>query len=158
MSIERNPVTIDVDIDEWEKAQGDSILETRGLGPCIGIASYDPISRTGHLLHAANPDSSPDLLDEFFDSIKETAHDPSQVVFYVRGGHAFQIDETELSEGSRQVTYERLREFGGMALFADVEWTENPEGVVDMRLDTLTGSFESESTTLLELLEQLGRL
>jgi hypothetical protein len=145
---------VDVDVEEWEIARGDSILETRGLGPCIGIAAYDPVTRTGHMLHTANPHAAPMVLDEFFGSIAETAHDPERVIFYVRGGHPCQIEGCEDStETARQVTLDRLKAFGRSAMSADVEWTENPEGVVDMRLDTWTGEFVSEATTVSALHE-----
>ncbi len=34
-------------VGEWREGQGDIILETRNLGPCIGIAIYEPEVKEG---------------------------------------------------------------------------------------------------------------
>lgn len=47
-----------VSVPMWgiESAQDEAILETRNLGPCVGIAIYEPESRTGYLAHIPNPE------------------------------------------------------------------------------------------------------
>ncbi len=39
-----------------ESARGEVVLETRNLGPCVGIAIYEPQSLTGFLAHIPNPE------------------------------------------------------------------------------------------------------
>jgi hypothetical protein len=155
MNVERDPQVVDVGTDEWCAASGNSILETRGLGPCVGIASYDLATRTGHMLHTTNPHLSPKLLDAFFESVAKKAKDTETVVFYVRGGQPEPGSHDAMTEEARTATLARLKEFGGMATQADVEWLDNPEGVVDIELDTMTGKFKAESTTVPELLALL---
>lgn len=49
--------TIIVGMADLNTARGDEVLTTLGLGSCVGIALYDPITKIGGLAHIMLPES-----------------------------------------------------------------------------------------------------
>ncbi len=49
---------IKVGMADLQIAKGSDSLITLGLGSCVGVALYDPVSKVGGLLHAMLPDST----------------------------------------------------------------------------------------------------
>jgi len=47
-----------VRVADWAVDAGDAVLVTLGLGSCVAIALYDPVSRTGGLAHLLLPSPS----------------------------------------------------------------------------------------------------
>jgi chemotaxis protein CheD len=78
----------------------DTVLATYALGSCIGVAAYDPQSRTGGILHLMLPDSAilpakaaeqPAMfadtgLPEFFRRLKSLGVNPARLRLLVAGG------------------------------------------------------------------------
>lgn len=46
-----------VGIGEYKVAESPSVIVTRGLGSCVGVVMYDPVSRIGGLAHIMLPSS-----------------------------------------------------------------------------------------------------
>ena len=51
-------VTIKVGMADLKIAKAPDLLTTLGLGSCIGLTLYDPVSKVGGLVHYMLPDST----------------------------------------------------------------------------------------------------
>lgn len=63
---ENKPAVITVPMGAWSEGRKNDFLETLNLGPCIGVAIYEPVSNRGFLGHFPNPqevDGSYDMLE-----------------------------------------------------------------------------------------------
>ncbi|MBC7325215.1 MAG: chemotaxis protein CheD [Moorella sp. (in: Bacteria)] len=58
MEAVNKPEEVKVGIAEWQVARAPWRLMTLGLGSCIGVAVYDPLTRLGGLAHIMLPDST----------------------------------------------------------------------------------------------------
>jgi chemotaxis receptor (MCP) glutamine deamidase CheD len=132
-----------VAIGEWKKDK-DSILETMGLGTCFGIAIYDPTTKLGFLAHLINPGSADkEELDEMSSELLASTSDPSKVKVWLRGGELL-ADHKGLEFGmrDREFTEQYMLELGILPENLDIEWLDNFEDAVDIRLNCKSGLCE----------------
>jgi chemotaxis receptor (MCP) glutamine deamidase CheD len=154
---EQLPPATAVDIREWAKAdQENPVIETKGLGPCIGIAAYDPATKTGHMAHIATPMFEQPAIADMLQSVKDTSHDSSNVRIWVRGGQPHPDDATSLMPMgllNRETVMRNLAEAGFTEDQIDYQFDDAPMGSrsTHMRLDTLSGEFEARTPDLLTL-------
>src|SRR4051812_19495884 len=77
---------IEVGLGKWAKTEeGRSTIETKGLGPCIGFAAYDPGTKTGYMMHIS-PAKNEVLLDDAMRGLLQESPDPHMVKVWIRGG------------------------------------------------------------------------
>ncbi len=106
----------------------DDVLVAYGLGSCVGVGMYNPISKTGGLLHAVLPEQTNYKADSatkfvntgipiLLEKIKNNGAIPNNIVIYMVGG-ANMLINTQLAKtfdiGTRNVaaaiqTLESLR-------------------------------------------------
>lgn len=96
----------------------EDVLVAYGLGSCVGIGMYNPITRTGGLLHAVLPEmfnSNNDSATKFvntgipilFDKLNINGTDPQKIHIYMAGGANMLINTqigTTFDIGTRNVT------------------------------------------------------
>ncbi len=91
-----NPKII-VELDDWAQAEGPTLLETRGLGPCFGVVIYNPRTETGYMGHFPAPHiTGGKLLDMLDAATAEDGTNPAELLVWIRGGE----QEPELDEES----------------------------------------------------------
>lgn len=140
------PPYLTVEILEWIKGPPGAVLETDGLGPCTGLAIFDPESRTGHLGHTVMPHED-NLFDDMIQSALDLQEDPSKWKVWIRGSAINRIileDDPEFDyeayhQESRNYLLGQLSKAGVTEI--DVEWSD-PDDVVSMRLDCNKGICE----------------
>lgn len=138
-----------IDQGEWHKGQGETVLGTRALGACTGIATFSRTTKTGHLLHEPLVASTGDL-DNFFASVVEGAGDPKKIKVWVRGG-SFEssLDDTGYNrrvEEARQMVIDKISELGLAKRQIDIEWAEENE-IIDISIDCHNGKFKEDKMT-----------
>lgn len=131
---------------EWAAGKNTAILEAKELGPCVGIATFCPTNKIGHLAHIPNPDLRPDLVDEFLTSVEDNAAEISDVTVWVRGGTPNRKYDEILTDPVivRNFVEDKIIELGLVWRNVDIVWSEAFE-VVDLKLDCLSGIFTSKS-------------
>ena len=106
----------------------DDVLVAYGLGSCVGVGMYNPITKTGGLLHAVLPEQTNNNVETatkfvntgipiLLEKIKNNGADPNSIVIYMAGG-ANMLINIQLSKsfdiGTRNVaaavqTFEKMR-------------------------------------------------
>lgn len=147
--------TIEIGMEwEWAVAKGRAELITEGLGPCIGIAAYDPKQKIGHMGHFPMPEASGwEDIDELLESIKGYSPSTKHLNLWLRGGSVdiepvkfeAEPEPLEYSLESRKYMLERLIGTGISESQIDIEWSSSNESV-SMTLDCATGVLETEIT------------
>jgi chemotaxis protein CheD len=155
------PTSIEVGMKEWAKSTLESpILKTRGLGPCIGIATYDPETGIGHLAHIAIPLFEQKSIDAFLQSVLAGATDDLKI--WVRGGQRDpNMAETfDMPQMGRDMITAQLAALGLPEGNTDIEWDKSGMGAQSTRmsLDTQTGTFETSVAITDQGLRELGNL
>ncbi|MDB5181874.1 MAG: hypothetical protein JWP13_637 [Candidatus Saccharibacteria bacterium] len=139
---------INVGMQGWEKTTAESpIIQTHGLGPCIGIAIYNPADKVGHLAHIATPGAEQQTIADFLSSATDNGAAAQNLQVWVRGGQVNRQNAGSEFIGlfGRQSLVEGLTAAGISAEQMNVEWDENPvesQGT-RMKLDATTGEFQS---------------
>lgn len=75
---------IEVEMGEWAEARNGRVIKTGGLGPCIGVAIYDPLEKKGYIAHTMGAESETiaDLSEKLAVKIKNT----SKLKVWISGG------------------------------------------------------------------------
>ncbi len=136
---------IPVKMFEWKIAGPDSLLFTEGLGPCIGLALWDPETKKGLLGHwAAAVHEEPDIREAMSSFVS-----PGNLTVnaYLRGGEidGDEFGEKKLIRDSRKVVLKLLSLFGIATEKIDTQWSKGPGSSVSMWLSVDTGKFTSIS-------------
>lgn len=63
-----------ISMDEWGMVSDPDIIDTDGVGPCIGIGVFDNNKTVGYLIHFSCIDHEEELLKEFIDAILSRSH------------------------------------------------------------------------------------
>lgn len=61
-------VTVDVDQGNTAHLQGEGVIATEGVGPCLGVSFYSQERKLAYVAHLNSPlYNRPEILDEFVD-------------------------------------------------------------------------------------------
>jgi hypothetical protein len=133
---------IDVDMGSWSSASGRTVLRTVGLGPCIGVATFDPATGRGHLGHFMSGDGP--RFEEFMESVT-AVRNMRRVRAWARGGQIVPgIPEMKgYALESRRNVERALASSGIRRMNTDVAWTRNPDESTHMLLNCATGDFRT---------------
>lgn len=136
--IDPNVPLYEVEIDEWREAT-EGILATTEMGPCVGVAIYDPINRIGYLGHFESPMITSSFVTDMLEAIPDEVNKNSLRV-WVGGGAPFdrrlQVQQSveDYSEGNQRAAAELLTQFGIREDQIETHWLSSGEGVI-MLLD-----------------------
>jgi len=137
-----------VRIGEWREGQGDERLITHDLGPCIGVAIYEPVSKKGFLLHEPNPEDD-GTYARFEDRLRNAFIDQpgsfGGMKVWLSGGsgllaNAISSSGEQLVAENRQFVQEAMSDLGIPAESVQVAWTPDDYLSADMELDCSSGS------------------
>ncbi|MDQ3123762.1 MAG: hypothetical protein M3Q14_03720 [bacterium] len=87
--------SIEVSQDEWVAAAQGEYLTTEGIGPCIGLAIYDPVSKVGYLGHFAAVSISPEPFKNMLQTAISEAERPDLMRVHISGGLKMPLLEGE---------------------------------------------------------------
>ena len=144
---EDQPEFIEVDMDEWFIAASPTIIETTGLGPCLGIIIYDPVSHQAIVGHFPDPYESIDFQTMLKSAVKEMPTS-KQVKIYIGGCSPVYSpehpDPYAYSKLQRVYVKKQLIKYG----FKENQITtryNNSEDTTVLRIDTQTGKVDFET-------------
>ncbi len=123
----------------WESGDSDTLLDTRGLTWCVGIAIHDSRSRIGHLLHSVGPKTEESMVNEFFNSALTLTDDPKNLSAWVRGNHTLghaSGERDKLVRMGRAFVESSIADAGILDPNVDIRWGDNS---IDMVLDCSNG-------------------
>ncbi len=127
--------------DKWKLAQAPDIIETTGLGPCIGVIVFDPTSRQALVGHFMDPRvyGLTGMLDE---ALRRFA-DPSALRIYVGGGAPNPYDAPHFSDdkAKRAFVKQQLSAHGFLPGQVTIRYHDSDDTTV-LRIDTSTGEVE----------------
>lgn len=126
------------------------VVETSGLGPCIGIAVHDPTTRTGYMTYLVMPMGEQPTITALMQSAISGAADPRQLRVWVRGGRAPKDNDRGQRDWQlmqRDIVANSLQQFGLQPTQIDSRWDDADVETTSthMRLDARTGEFSSET-------------
>lgn len=140
------PQFLEVDMDQWVVAESPTIIETTGLGPCLGIIFYDPVSHQAIAGHFPDPYESMD-----FQAMLETAVNKmpkrKQVKIFISGcspvyspEHA---DPYTYSKMQRAFVKDQLIKNGFLEKQITTKFNNSDDTTV-LRINTQTGKVDFE--------------
>lgn len=136
---------IPVKMFEWKIAGADSLLFTEGLGPCIGLALWDPQTKKGLLGHWVAAVFEEADIRKAMGSFVSPGNVTAKA--YLRGGEidGDEFGEQKLVRDSRRAVLKLLSLFGIAPERIDTQWSKGPDSSVSMWLSVDTGRFSSIS-------------
>jgi chemotaxis receptor (MCP) glutamine deamidase CheD len=152
-----NTEVISVGLGEWREGHDGDKLITERLGPCIGIAIYEPASKKGFLLHEPSPEEVRGTYEKFEDRLREVFSDQpgsfSRMQAWLSGGSdlfvaAINPEAAELVAQSRQFVEEAMQYIGIPRESIHINWAADYISA-GMALDCTTGSCEISFSTSL---------
>lgn len=144
---------INVGMGELKKALYPDILCSGGLGPCIAVAVYDPVTRSGYMLHEHHPN-----IEAKIKEIQKDYQDLSRVQVFVTGNSLFSDFDAEQTafERSFRADVEKIISQYFNQRQTEIQWlADNLCG--ELYLYTSSGKFIVDSENLDELCyDELG--
>lgn len=154
---ERELTYVEVGVDEWRRSDGQGLLGTESLDPCIGVAIWDSATGVGHMGHffAGGTHHTDRGMREFLESVRASTSDPATLKVWVRGGRSSYegiefFDTTHEQEdifmaAARQDALDSLDTIGVTddTDNLDVRWARQDEAYTDMELDCSNGDFRT---------------
>lgn len=130
------------------KANSPDVLRSGGLGPCIAIGLYDPLTMSGYMIHDHHF-SEADVIG-FKRAVQADYVDLSRLhVVAIGAGYSTAIEDQEeraITEAMRSEVEQSINNFfAGAQIY--IEWTPDDKGN-ELFLDTLTGTFGIDISTL----------
>ena len=135
---------IHVDAGEMSKAYSPDILWTDGLGPCIAVAVYDSVTKSGYLMHAL-PGTS---LESQIEEIRKDYDDLTRLRVFVTGNSLSLPLYNGAEEGKHDLS-DRLYVEGIIGKYFNkqqtkIRWLPDYH-CGELYLCTSTGNFKAES-------------
>lgn len=145
------PEMHEIDMFEHGWAEGNALLITTGLGPCVGVALYSRRLKRGFMAHLVNPAQNRRDTDAFFDLVRGSMEGKtSGLRAWLRGASPDEPLSPRVpevgSEADRFCIVSKIGELGVRGV--DVAWNDNPAIAVDMQLDCWTGRFLEDVTNV----------
>jgi hypothetical protein len=132
---------MNVEINEWVYDTAPEILETIGLGPCMGIAIYDQRTQSGYLAHLVSPKATKHW-NEFMAEVSNRFSDLSKLEVTLAGA----CIEDEDDVGNREYVLEDLERRGFKKI--NTEFNDDLCYCADLVLYLNNGELEIEHTDL----------
>jgi len=135
---------------EWREGQAGDILITRDLGPCIGIAIYEPLTKKGFLLHEPLPEDG-GTYERFEDRLRQVFQDQpgsfERTRAWLSGGSGpsaarIRPGAEDLVAENRRFVEEAMSDLGIPPESVRVAWTPDVNHSAEMTLDCSTGTCE----------------
>lgn len=143
---------INVGVGEMTKAYSPDILRTEGLGPCIGVAFYDPVTKSGYLMHALSGTS----LESRIEDIKKDYGNLTRLRVFVTGNclslSLYPEAEQEKDKLSDRYYVERIIGKYFNRKRTKIQWLPDHH-CGELSLNISTGKFEARSEREEELLD-----
>lgn len=143
---------INVGVGEMNKAYSPDILRTEGLGPCIAVAVYDPVTESGYMIHAL-PHTS---LESKIKEIRDDYGDLTRLRVFVTG-NSLSLNSCQGAEQGGDDLSDRpyvegiiKRNFNRRRI--KIQWLPDCH-CGELCLDTSTGKFRAGSEREDELLD-----
>lgn len=137
--------------DDWAKLKLAGVLETLGLGPCVGVGVYSKVPKIGFLGHfiVGNTEQLNTMLQ---DAEKEIRY-PATAQLWVGGGSIAPLEDSELSNEmilEYRATIEQALEdtFGPLEGRIKRDWL-NENSCIDCSLNVRTGEIHTEITPVI---------
>lgn len=141
------PETIEVgQTDGWKITKAPNIIETTGLGPCVGVIVYDPESKQAMVGHFVDPtvDDFPGMLDE---AVKHFP-DKSKLKIYIGGGAPEPDDAPHFTHDKEKRAFvkKQLVDHGFQNSQITTRYQNSNDSTI-LRIDTSTGTvgYDEES-------------
>jgi chemotaxis receptor (MCP) glutamine deamidase CheD len=134
---------------EWREGQDDSVLETRNLGPCIGIAIYELRSKKGFLGHIPLPQDLYSAYNELEDHLRVVFADQpdsfSRMKAWLSGGSsllasAITPGTVGFIKENQDFVASALTDIGIPKESVQVSWTPENHLSANMSLNCATGT------------------
>lgn len=134
--------TIEVDQGEVKKAQPPDVVETGGLGPCVGIFIYDPVTKQAIAAHFTDPIQDEKIFSEMLDEVDQIFPDKQRLRVYIGGGGPLEEESLDETKETRSFVKEEIKRRGFQKAQVKIRWTDDSLETVQMRLTTETGEVE----------------
>lgn|GEM_PF-1865879 len=133
---------------EWGEAEGPQKIETLGLGTCIGVATYDPYKKHGHMAHFQAPKTLEQrMVTEFLDSVTHSASATDNLRVWLRGGQLVPDPEMIIeARENREYLLDAIEAAGIQPSQIDIHWDTSDVTSTSISLDCSTGEFHDFST------------
>jgi len=145
---ERETIEVSQD-DGWKIAKSPYTIETTGLGPCVGIIIYDPVSKEAIVGHFPDPIIN-NLNGMLIDAVKRYP-DITKLKVYIGGGAPdtenapdFTYDKAKRAYIKQQLLIHRIQNSQILTRYHD------SASITIMRIDTFTGIVDFDEQTELE--------
>lgn len=162
-----------VDMKTWASSSGDKpYLATHGLGPCVGVAVYDPGTKRGWVGHFANPAQEQEELHAMFGDATASAGGAESLHVYVRGGQDSRVLKERAAAGELVIDTGLLNKETVAAVlerfhidpantdtrYDDRFWDDpGQQGCTRMLLDTNTGELHEWKKETGEIIQKVGQ-
>lgn len=135
------PETIEVDIGEWKITKAPNIIETTGLGPCVGVIVYDPETKQAMVGHFVDP--RVDNLQSMLDEAVQRFPNKERLQVYVGGQapsphHAPHYTE---EKAKRAFVKKQLESHGFQNSQATIRWQDSNQNTI-LSIDTASGKVD----------------
>jgi len=133
---------------EWREGEAGDILISGKLGPCVGIAIYEPASKKGFLLHEPLPEDGPGTYERFEDRLRDVfINQPgsfARMRAWLSGGSDLMVsampEAAEFIVQNRQFVERAMHDIGIPDESIHVEWTPELNLSATMTLDCSNGT------------------
>jgi chemotaxis receptor (MCP) glutamine deamidase CheD len=131
------PPAVEVAWDDFGKGTRLDTLITSGIGPCIGLAVYEPETKRGYLGHA-DMYSSSNVFGEMLKNIIEGGSDVNKLRCWLRGGVPI-LESPKSTTVFRERVIARVLSSGIKEENISIEWNEDEDVILNMELDCRKG-------------------
>lgn len=132
---------------EWRIFDTGEIIETGGLGPCVGIIIYNPISKQATVGHFSDPRHE-DIKGMITSTINKF-RDQDKLIVHLGGASPFDTSSFEgvdedinKYEQIRKFTIKTLTDYGFNNNQININWENDENMTTIMRICTNTGNVE----------------
>ena len=143
---------IEVGMGEWAEARRGEVIKTGGLGPCVGVAIFDPNQRVGYIAHTIGPEI--DTIESLFKELVIKAKNTSKLKAWVTGGYT--IENEEYYPEFRDDVCKMFAEFGITQKNLEIKWVENDGQYANLTLDCRTGEGKIEIDNIKDEDDEFG--
>lgn len=165
---------VEVPQNQWAQSDDNKgVLFTHGLGPCIGVTMYDPVTKKGFMAHAVqivNPEIGKGVLSEMVSAVRTVVDDTTRLKIWVRGGQtdaaivdrAARRDGIDFSQMGKDFLDQYIEDLvGSDKSRVDIQYDPEPmwgDSATMQRLDTTTGEFTSHAYSVSQYQSALSKL
>ena len=141
------PETIEVSQwDSWKITKAPNVIETTGLGPCVGVIVYDTESKQAMVGHFVDP--RVDNLQGMLDEAVQLFPNVSKVKIYVGGQEPDTDDAPHFTEDKaiRAFVKQQLETHGFQNSQITTKYQDSASSTI-LRIDTSTGAVDYDEET-----------